>query len=229
MTVLGVIPARGGSKGIPGKNLVLVAGKPLVAWTCEAALESDILTDVVVTSDDERIARAAREHGVENIVARPASLAADDTPMLPVLRHAVTEFEGWRGPVDVVVLLQPTSPLRRGAHIDAAVRLLQGSGADSVVSVVEVPHHFTPASLMSLDSGRLSPYGGGTTAVRRQDKPVLYARNGPAVLAMRRGALTAFDSLYAGDCRPLIMRPEESIDVDTHWDLALAAFALGQR
>lgn len=224
-----MIPARGGSKGIPGKNLAPVAGKPLMAWTCQAALESDLVTDVIITTDDARIAQAAREHGVDEAITRPADLAADDTPMLPVLQHAVTEFESRRGPVDVVVLLQPTSPLRRGAHIDAAVRLLQESGADSVVSVVEVPHHLNPASLMSLESGRLSPYGGGTTAVRRQDKPVLYARNGPAILVMRRQGLAASESLYAGDCRAFIMTPEESVDVDTHWDLALAAFALGQR
>ncbi len=229
MRVLGVIPARGGSKGIPGKNLVPVAGKPLMAWTCQAALESELVTDVVVTTDDARIAQAARQQGVDDAITRPADLAADDSPMLPVLQHAVTEFESRRGPVDVVVLLQPTSPLRRGAHIDAAVQLLQDSGADTVVSVVEVPHHFNPGSLMSLESGRLSPYGGGVTAVRRQDKPVLYARNGPAVLAVRRQVLAASDSLYAGDCRAFIMTPEESVDVDTHWDLALAAFTLGHR
>ncbi|MBI4886462.1 MAG: acylneuraminate cytidylyltransferase family protein [Acidobacteria bacterium] len=230
MIVLGVIPARGGSKGIPGKNLAPVAGRPLIAWTCDAARASRLLTHVAVSTDDERIADAARARGVETVLRRPAPLSADDTPMLPVLRHALAEFERTAGPVETVVLLQPTSPLRRGEHIDAAVRLLRESGADCVVSVVPVPHQFSPVSLMSLDAGsRLSAYEGGATAVRRQDKPALYAMNGPAVLAIRREALLSGDSLYAGDCRALVMRSEDSIDVDTAWDLDLAAFALQRR
>lgn len=229
MIVLGVIPARGGSKGIPDKNLVPVAGKPLIGWTCEAARQSGSLTDVLVTTDDPRIADAARQHGVTRIITRPAPLAADDTPMLPVLRHAVEEFERSGSRVDVVVLLQPTSPLRRARHIDAAVELLSGLDADCVVSVTEVPHHFSPVSVMAVESGRLTPYGNGSTAVRRQDKPQLYARNGPAVLAISRAALFEHDSLYAGDCRPLVMAPEESIDIDSAWDLELAGFALQRR
>ena len=229
MIVLGVIPARGGSKGIPDKNLVPLGGKPLIAWTCDAARASRSLTDVVVTTDDPRIADVVRQRGVTRVISRPAPLAEDDTPMLPVLRHAVEEYERGGGQVDTVVLLQPTSPLRRGTHVDAAVALLNESGADCVVSVTEVPHHYSPLSVMTLQSGKLAPYGGTATAVRRQEKPQLYARNGPAVLAIRREALFAHDSLYAGDCRPLVMAPEESIDVDSPWDLELAGFALQRR
>ena len=146
MDVLGLIPARGGSKGVPRKNLAQVAGKPLLAWTVEAARAASELTRVVVSTDDDEI---AAEAGVE-VLRRPAELAADDAPMLEVVRHAVSEL----GP-DVVVLLQPTSPLRRAEHVDAAVRLLLESGADAVVSVVAVPHRYSPEALMDVVDGRV--------------------------------------------------------------------------
>ena len=229
MIALGIIPARGGSKGIADKNLAMVAGRPLIAWTCDAAHASHLLTHVVVSTEDDRIAEAARRCGVDAPFRRPPELAADDTPMLPVLRHGVAEMEGAHGRVDVVVLLQPTSPLRRGEHVDAALELLRDSGADSVVSVVPVPHRFGPASVMRIEGGRLVPFVSGATATRRQDKPELFARNGPAVLAIRRDALLSCDSLYEGDCRALLMSPEDSVDIDTTWDLEVAGFALERR
>ena len=229
MIALGVIPARAGSKGIPGKNLVEVAGRPLIAWTCDAARGSRLLTRVVVSTDAEAIASAARAYGVEAPFLRPVELAADDTPMRPVLHHAVGEIERSGGRVSEVVLLQPTSPLRRSEHIDGALALLRDTGADVVVSVVEVPHQFTPTSVMRLDHGRLVPFASAATATRRQDKPTLYARNGPAVLAIRREALLAHSSLYDGDCRAYVMPPEDSIDVDSAWDLELASYVLQRR
>jgi CMP-N,N'-diacetyllegionaminic acid synthase len=213
--VLGLIPARGGSKGIARKNLAVVGGKPLLSWTVAAAVGATELTRVVVSTDDDEIAAAA---GVE-VLRRPSQIAADETPMLDVVRHAVDEL----GP-DVVVLLQPTSPLRRSEHVDAAVRLLLESGADSVVSVVAVPHRYAPESLMDLRGGRLVPRGGVGT---RQEKPVVYARNGPAVLALRAGRLG--EDLYGGDCRPYVMDERESLDVDTPFELELADLLLRAR
>ena len=215
MRILGLIPARGGSKGIPRKNLAPVGGRPLLAWTVEAALAARELTDVVVSTDDDEIAGAA---GVD-VLRRPPELAADDTPMLDVVRHAVSE----RSP-EVVVLLQPTSPLRRAEHVDACVRLLLESGADSVVSVVEVPHRFAPESLMELVEGRLVARG---TARTRQQKTRVYARNGPAVLALR--AATLGGDLYAGDCRPFVMDERESLDVDTPFELGVVDLLLRAR
>jgi CMP-N,N'-diacetyllegionaminic acid synthase len=214
-TIVGLIPARGGSKGIPGKNLALLAGKPLVAWTVEAARSSRRLTRIVVSTDSPEIAAAA---GVE-VLERPTALAADETPMLDVIRHAL----GALGSCDVLVLLQPTSPLRRAEHIDEAVDLLIETGADSVVSVVEVPHQFRPGSLMRIEEGRLLPLGPAGP-LRRQDKPVLYARNGPGVLALRPGRLG--DDLYTGDCRPYVMSTRDSLDVDGTFELELAGFLL---
>jgi CMP-N,N'-diacetyllegionaminic acid synthase len=216
MDVLGLIPARGGSKGIPGKNLAAVAGRPLLEWTVEAALAAEELTRVVVSTDDDAVAAAAA--GVD-VLRRPAELATDDAPMLGVVRHAIETL----GP-DVVVLLQPTSPLRRAAHIDAAVRLLLESGADSVVSVVPVPHRYRPESLMDVVDGRLVARGAART---RQEKGLVYARNGPAVLALRAERLG--DDLYGGDCRPYVMDERDSLDVDEQWELELADLLLRAR
>jgi len=212
MDVLGLIPARGGSKEVPRKNLAPVGGKPLLAWTVEAARAASELTRVVVSTDDEEI---AAEAGVE-VLRRPAELADDDTPMLDVVRHAVSEL----GP-EVVVLLQPTSPLRRAEHVDAAVRLLLESGADAVVSVVAIPHRYSPEALMDVVDGRVVARGSART---RQEKALAYARNGPAVLALRSERLG--DDLYGGDCRPYVMDARDSLDVDDSFDLELADLLL---
>jgi CMP-N-acetylneuraminic acid synthetase len=225
VTVLGVVPARGGSKGIPNKNLAMLAGRPLLAYTAEAARTSRRLSRCIVSTDDERIAQAARSLGIDVPFLRPPELASDDTPMLPVLQHAAREVARGGTAVDVVVLLQPTSPLRRASHVDAAIDLLESTGADSVVSVVDVPHQFNPMSVMRLEDGRLRPFVDGPLITRRQDKPQVYARNGPAVLAVRTRVLEA-GSLYGDDCRPLVMSAADSIDIDGPDDLALAELML---
>lgn len=221
MKVLGVVPARGGSKGIPRKNLAIVGGRPLLAYTADAARGSSKLTRVIVSTDDQMIADAAGALGLEVPFLRPPELAADEAPMLAVLQHAAREMARARFAADIVVLLQPTSPLRRAEHIDRAVDLLESTGADSVVSVVEVPHQFSPVSVMRLDGDRLRPYLDGPLVTRRQEKPRGYARNGPAVLAVRTCVLER-GSLYGEDCRPLVMTAAESLDIDGPEDLKLA-------
>ena len=213
--VLGLIPARGGSKGITRKNLALVGGKPLLEWTVAAARHSTELTRFVVSTDDDEIAAAAGA----DVLRRPAELAQDDTPMIDVVRHAVDELAP-----EVVVLLQPTSPLRRAEHIDAAVRLLLDSGADSVVSVVAVPHRYVPEALMDLRDGRVVPRAAVQS---RHEKPIAYARNGPAVLAVRVTSIR--DDLFGRDCRPYVMDERDSLDVDTAFDLELADVLLRTR
>ena len=216
MEVVALIPARGGSKGIPRKNLAPLGGRPLLVWTLDAARDAETVTRVVLSTDDDEIAAAA---GDAEVLRRPPELAADDTPMLPVIRHALDAYA-----CDVLVLLQPTSPLRRAEHVDAAVRLLADSGADAVVSVVEVPHRYAPESLMELRDGRLAARSEPAT---RQAKQTLYARNGPAVLALR--AATLGDELYGGDVRAYVMDERESLDVDTPFDLELAELLLQPR
>jgi CMP-N-acetylneuraminic acid synthetase len=221
MDVVGLVPARAGSKGIPRKNLAPVAGKPLLQWTLEAAAESELLTRIVVSTDWEEAANLARALETE-VLERPAVLARDTTPMLDVVRHAL----GNLGPCDVLVLLQPTSPLRRPEHIDGPVRLLLETGADAVVSVVEVPHQYRPDSLMALKGEQLVPLEP-TRHAGRQDKPLVYARNGPAVLALRPDRLG--NDLYDGDCRPYVMDVADSIDVNGPFELELAELLLRHR
>jgi CMP-N-acetylneuraminic acid synthetase len=227
MIVLGIVPARGGSKGLPNKNLRALGGRPLLARTAEAARRSRSLARTVLSTDDPAIAEAGRALGLDVPFMRPVELAADETPMLPVLRHAVETLarEGFH--TDVVVLLQPTSPFRRAEHIDAAVDLLASSGADSVVSVVEVPHQFSPVSVLTLTNGRVQPYIPGPLVTRRQDKPRVYARNGPAVLAVRVSVLER-GALYGDDCRPLVMTPADSVDIDDVHDFDYAEFILNR-
>ena len=228
MRVLGVIPARGGSKGIARKNLAPLAGRPLLAYTADAVGASRRLTRTIVSTEDPEIAAAARALSLDVPFLRPAALAADDTPMLPVMQHALEEMQAGGDAFDAVVLLQPTSPLRRGEHIDAALDLLASSGADSVVTVVEVPHQFSPASVLHIEAGRLRPFQDGPTPTRRQDKPRFYARNGPAVIAVR-AAVVAAGSLYGDDSRPLVMPMRDSHDIDSADDLELIELLLSRR
>jgi CMP-N,N'-diacetyllegionaminic acid synthase len=228
MNVLGVIPARGGSKGIPTKNLAPLCGRPLLAYTADAVNDSKKLTRTIVSTDDERIADCARSLGLEVPFIRPSSLAVDNAPMLPVLQHAIAAMRAGGFDADMVVLLQPTSPLRCGQHIDAAIDWLQRVRGDSVVSVVEVPHQFNPISVMRFDEGLLKPFLDTSAPTRRHDKPRLYARNGPAVLAVHARVIEN-GSLYGDESWPLIMTPEDSIDVDSQWDLKMAEWALAAR
>ena len=221
MSVVGLIPARGASKGIPRKNLATLGGKPLIAWTIAAALSSHTVDRTVVTTEDAEIAGVSRGLGTE-VLDRPQELAGDETPMSEVVAHAVREL----APETALVLLQPTSPLRTSRHVDDAVELLLSSGADSVVSVVEVPHRFGTTSLMRLDGEQLVRLDE-TSYAGRADKPVLYARNGPAILVLRADRIG--DDLYAGDLRPYVMDAGDSVDVDEPFDLELAEFLLSRR
>lgn len=233
MNVLGIIPARGGSKGIPGKNLVPVAGKPLLAYACEAALQAKSLTRIVMSTDSPEIARCARGCGVESPFMRPPDLAGDETPMLGVLLHALDALRRAEGyEADLIVLLQPTSPLRRARHIDEAVETLRNTGADTVVSVVRVPHHYSPYSVMRTEGGFLRDFWEAPLPfdrLRRQNHPELLARNGPAVWASKVGRLERERTLYGGKVAPYLMEERDSLDIDTPDDLRLAELALRER
>jgi CMP-N,N'-diacetyllegionaminic acid synthase len=226
MSIVAVIPARGGSKGIPRKNLAQIAGKPLIAYTIEAARKATSLDRVLVSTDDGEIANAARNLGVEAPFLRPPALADDTTPMLAVLEHALTWLEFQGVSIEALVLLQPTSPLRRAEHIDEAVALFRTSSATSVVSVVEVPHQFNPVSVMSISNGLLQPFLGQDALIkRRQDKPRVFARNGPAVLVCQPVTLKRGD-LYGQCCVPYMMSEQDSIDIDEPHDLNAAEAAI---
>ena len=232
MNILGLITARGGSKGIPGKNIVPVAGKPLLAYTCEAALGSRHLTRTVLSTDDAAIAEVGRACGVQAPFMRPEELSRDDTPSLPVAQHAVkwlVERENWHA--DVLVLLQPTSPLRQSRHIDEAVDILLETGADTVVSVIAVPHNFHPYSVMKRDGDCIRDFWTEPLPFdrfRRQNLPKLYARNGPAVLVTRVATLLEGNAFYGPRVEPYEMDRQSSLDIDDRDDLDLAAMLLAK-
>lgn len=225
---LGLIPARGGSKGIPHKNLAPLLGEPLIVHTIRAALHAPSLERVVVTTDDPAIAEVARAHGAEVPFLRPAALAQDDTPGIEPVVHALLWLEQEQGyrPTHVV-LLQPTSPLRTSEDIEQALALAAREDADAVVSVCPARHH--PAwTKRLLDDGRLAPFiAGAAMAPRRQDLPPAYALNG-AVYVARREVVLARRSFHTERTWGHVMPPERSLDVDTPWDLRLAELVLGE-
>lgn len=227
--VLGIIPARGGSKGLPGKNLMPLAGQSLVARAAAAARDSGVVDRVILTTDSAAIADEGRRAGIDVPFMRPAALAADDTPMLPVLRHVVEtlEADGWIA--EIIVLLQPTSPLRQPEHLRDAVTRLRQSGADSVVSVVEVPRHLSPDYVMRVVGEELKPFlPEGERTTRRQDARVAYVRDG-TVYAFWRETLMRHDSIYGSRCLPLIIPAEESVTIDVPADWAAAERLLQER
>jgi CMP-N,N'-diacetyllegionaminic acid synthase len=231
MRVLGIITARGGSKGIPGKNLKMLGGRPLLDYTIDAANDTP-LDRLILSTEDNKIADLARSLGCEVPFMRPAELARDETPHLPVIQHAakwLLEHEGYKA--DVVLTLQPTSPLRSSADIAAALRMLELSGADSVVSVSEVSAHAHPMRMLRVDdSGHAVLFATGqpvrTRINRRQDLPKAWVMNG-AVYACRTDVLFADEpSLYGDRVVAYPMPAERSISIDTDDDWAEAERAL---
>lgn len=222
MRALGVIPARGGSKGVPGKNLREVGGEPLIVHAVRTADESAHLEHVVVSTDDAEIARVAASVGAR-VLMRPPELATDDAPVAPVLMHALTEAESdGHGPFDVVVLLQPTSPLRSGAHVDAALEILRDNAdADSVVSVCAC-EDIHPSRMYTLPSdGTMAAIWPEWERSPRQALPPVYYRNG-AIYAIRREPLMGEGLAIGRSPAPLVMPAQLLANVDDERDLIVA-------
>lgn len=226
--VIGIIPARSGSKGLPRKNGRILIDKPLMAWTIAAALESFVFDRVIVSTDDKEMADIASRYGAECPVLRPCELALDDTPLTPVLQHVVTWLEYHKKYTPgIIVLLQPTSPLRRPEHIQEAVRLLKEMKADSVVSVCLAEH--SPYWMKRLEETRVYPFLKNTTEYfRRQDLPPVYRLNG-AVYVTRYDILMKQNRILGEDTRAIVMDAESSIDVDTPFDFKMAELLLKER
>jgi CMP-N,N'-diacetyllegionaminic acid synthase len=226
---LAIIPARGGSKGIPGKNLKAAAGKPLIAWTVETALAATSLDRVIVSTDSLEIAEVARRYGAEAPFMRPAGLAQDDTPGIEPVLHAtlwLEENEGYHP--ELIMLLQPTSPLRMVEDIDRAVDLIREKGADAIVSVTPVEAH--PYWMKQIDhAGRMTDFIKRDQPIdRRQDLPEVYVLNGAIYLA-RYDVLVEQKTFYTDNTFSLVMPVERSLDIDTPWDLYLADLILKDR
>jgi CMP-N-acetylneuraminic acid synthetase len=224
--ILGIIPARGGSKRVLRKNLRLLGGKPLVAWSIEACQASQTLSRVVVSSDDEDILQLAAKYDPRLPLQRPPELATDVSMAIDYVRHALTTLEGaGEGPYDAVVIVQPSSPLTTADDIDGVVHLLLDSGAESAVSVVEVEHALHPLKLKVMHDDRLLPYleeEKGRMAAHELSK--VYVRN-CSVYASRRRVHEA-GRILSDDCRGFVMPRERSIDVNDELDLRFAEFLL---
>jgi CMP-N-acetylneuraminic acid synthetase len=232
--VLALVPARGGSKGILRKNLRLLAGRPLVAHAVAAGLAARLVDRVLCSTDDPDIAEAARQAGAEVPFLRPSELAQDSSEDLPVFLHALewlSRTEGWQP--DLIVNLRPTSPLRRPDHVEAAIRLLCETGADSVKAVCLARQH--PHKMWRLaPDGLLAPFV--TTEFRLQRGPDVpraeledvYWQNG-VVDVTRRRVLVDERRMIGARVAGLVTDPADSIDVDTPLDLALAELLLAQR
>jgi CMP-N-acetylneuraminic acid synthetase len=223
--VLGVIPARGGSKGVSRKNVRLLAGEPLVHYAVEAAQHSRFLTRVAVSTDDDEIADLCEGWGCE-VLRRPADLARDDTPMVPVIQHVIQSLKEEQGyQAQIMVILQPTAPLRLSVHIDEAITLLQETGAGSVISVSAVPGHYHPDWQFSISAeGELKLLNGENLKEipkRRQDLPVTFTRNG-AIYAFRTEPFLELMTFYVPPSFAYKMRPEVSVNVDSVEDFWLA-------
>lgn len=223
MNVLGLIPARGGSKGVPRKNIKPLAGKPLLNYTAQAALASKHLTRVILSTEDDEIAAVGRACGVEVPFLRPAELAQDTTPTLPVVQHALQFLEEQGSHFDAVCLLQPTNPLRRAADIDGCIELLEREQADTVFTVLAVPAEHNPHWVyfrngdgsLRLSTGEASPIP------RRQDLPPAYHREG-SVYVTRQDVVMVNHSLYGARVLGYEIERRRSVNIDTVSDWARA-------
>lgn len=223
------MPARGGSKRVPRKNLRFLLGKPLVVWALEAALGAERLDRVVVSSDDAEILEVVRAYGERVPLFRPPELASDTAPAISYVQHAlgVLERDGTRR-YEAVAIVQPSSPLTLPEDIDRTLALLDASGADSAVSVVKLDHAIHPAKLKVMSESRLLPYleeEAGRMAAR--DLPEIFVRNG-SVYASRRETVEA-GTIVGSDCRGYVMPRDRSVDINDEMDLLFAEFLLQRR
>lgn len=224
--VLAVVPARGGSRGVPRKNIRTLGEHPLLAYTIAAGRASARLTDLVVSTEDEEIAEVARSYGAQ-VVDRPRPLATDEAPTAPVIQHALAEAEARTGRTyGYILTLQPTTPFRRGADIDAAVALLDAADdPDASITSVARVYDAHPERMKRVVDDRLLPYiAGNDLPTRRQDLPPAYLRNGAIYLAHRHTVLAG--SVWGRREMPFEMPPERSVNIDEPLDFLLAEAVL---
>ncbi len=226
MATLGIVPARAGSKRLPGKNVRLLGGKPLVAWAIEAARGARRLDRLVVSSDDERVLAVAASYEPGLPLRRPAELASDTSPSIDYVRHALSVIEErGEGPFEIVVIVQPTSPFTLPEDIDATVELLERTGADSAVTVVRLDHAVHPAKLKVMEGDRLRPYLEDEAGrMAEHELPAVFVRN-CSVYATRRHVIDR-GSIIGADCRGLVMPRERSLDINEELDFRLAEVLL---
>lgn len=228
--LLGAIFARGGSKGLPRKNLRLLAGKPLIAHAIEVGLQVPELDRLIVSTDDPEIARVGREYGADVPFLRPDELAADDSPEWAAWQHAVRTVEEARGgdPVTALVSIPATAPLRNVGDVRKCIRKLVEADADVVISVTSSDRnpHFNMVIFDDKGSVHIAAPLPDTIA-RRQDAPAVYSVT-PVAYAVRRDFLLESSSMFEGNVRAVSIPRERAIDIDTEFDLRLAECLMGE-
>ena len=223
--IIGIIPARGGSKGIRKKNIVDLAGKPLIAYTIEQAKGSKYMDKIIVTTDDEKIAEISRSLGAEVPFSRPKALATDEAKGIDVVLHAITWFDSNEESFDIVMMLQPTSPLRLSEDIDKAIEVLFLKNAMAIVSVCKSEHHPLWSNTLPEDSNMKNFINPEYMNKNRQELPVFYRLNGAIYLSFCN-YIKDRKSFYGENTFAYIMPDERSIDIDNMLDFKLAELLL---
>lgn len=222
--ILGVITARGGSKGIPKKNIKDLAGLPLIAYTIEAAKNSRLLTRTIVSTDSDEIAEISKQHGGEVPFLRPAELAEDKSSSIDTVKHAILKLEEAGEKYDYIMILQPTSPLRSAEDIDRSIEIAVSNDADSVMSMMEVPD-FSAKKIKKLEeNGVIRPYfeDEGKASSMRQELSKAYKRN--CAIYLTRKDLVMNDDLFGKKSLAYLMPRERSIDINEPIDFEMAKF-----
>lgn len=216
MKILGLITARGGSKGIPGKNIKLLGGKPLLAYVGEDALKAKGLDKTIVSTDDESIAEVAEEIGIEVPFLRPADLAADNTPSIDVVKHALVFMEEQGHHFDAICLLQPTSPFKPEGFLDKCIEKYRQTNADCLISVLPVPHQFNPHWIFKVkdDDNLVISTGDNKIIPRRQELPKSFYRDGSVYVIGRQNILDR-GTLVDGQIAYMESDPDFYANLDT--------------
>jgi CMP-N,N'-diacetyllegionaminic acid synthase len=219
MKILAIIPTRGGSKGVPGKNIKLLNEKPLLAYTSEIALQSKLLTEVIVSTEDEQIGEVAKSLGLKVPFTRPTALAEDITPTIDVIIHALQWYENQNSYFDAVCLLQVTSPFRTLDFLEKAIEKFIASGCDSLISVKKVPLEFNPHWTFELNAeGNLKIATGENQIIpRRQELPIAYHRDGSIYITKTEVLLKEY-SLYGKNIAYLESPSDIYLNIDTKDD-----------
>ncbi|WP_029272134.1 cytidylyltransferase domain-containing protein [Flavobacterium sp. KJJ] len=219
MKILAIIPARGGSKGIPGKNIKLLNGKPLLAYTSEIALKSKYLTEVILSTEDAQIIETAKSLGLNTPFSRPVELAQDNTPTIDVVIHTLQWYKNQNIFFDAVCLLQVTSPFRTVDFLDKAIEKFIEKDSDSLVSVQKIPHEYNPHWSFEVNSdGNLKIATGETEIItRRQELPIAYHRDGSIYITKTKVLLEQL-SLYGKSTAFIESDPEFYVNIDTMKD-----------
>lgn len=221
--IIAVIPARGGSKGIKNKNIIDLCGKPLLAYTVEAALQCKYIDDVVVSTDSDQIASVAKQYGAEVPFIRPLDLASDTAKTIDVILHCIKQLANMRKTYDVLVLLQPTQPLRTVNDIDGAIETFYKNKQEALASISEIDDH--PLLTRYIDrNGRLEHLINGNSTCRRQDMPLYYKING--CIYINNVSDLNEETSFNDNPVPYVMDRTHSVDIDEMADLYLAQYFL---